>query len=196
MLELVIACRRSRQRPNRGRRLVKTVMADGTFMAVCRSQCDYRGKFESIGGSAARWRSDIPPLKQAILHVANNGFFVAVGNRRGFREGNFPWKVQTLNEPRFFCALPPVNGLHRAAYREARLEIGRDSLHGAHEVYVTTYTTSTASSIGFADNAELAQNRCRPCTPRLIFDLNECLIVQAHGSKTFCDGDDRDRPRE
>lgn len=98
MLELIMARRRSRQRPNRGRRLVNTVMADGTFMAVRRSQREDGGKFESIGGSAARWRGDVPPLQEAILHATNNGFFVAVGDGRGFRKGNFPWKVQTLNE--------------------------------------------------------------------------------------------------
>src|ERR1700683_3790225 len=98
MFELILACRRARQRPNRRRRFVNTVMADGTFMAVRRSQRDDGGKFESIGGSAARWRGDVSPLKQAILHVANNGFFVAVGDRRGFRKGNFPRKVQAFNE--------------------------------------------------------------------------------------------------
>ncbi len=67
-------------------------------MAVRRSQRDDGGKFQSIGGSAARWRGDVSPLKQAVSHVANNGFFVAVGDRRSFRKGNFPWKIQAFNE--------------------------------------------------------------------------------------------------
>jgi hypothetical protein len=97
MLKLLLAWRRLRQRPNSRRRIVNVMIAHGIFTAVRRPQRDNRGMFESIRRSATRGRGDVPPLKQAVLHVSNDGLLVAIGNRRRFGKGNFPWKVHAVN---------------------------------------------------------------------------------------------------